>query len=150
MKKQILIPVIIVTALVVLAMSWWLVSPLFLNKTVNEQLPGESSVSGNVEYEGTFVDADNFHKTSGTAKVVTIEGKGYVSLESFQTTNGPDLYVYLSTSKDSSDVVSLGKLKGNRGNQNYEVPNGVDLRKYNTVIIWCKAFSALFGSAELK
>ena len=150
MKKQILIPVIIVTALVVLAMSWWLVSPLFLNKTVNEQLPGESSVSGNVEYEGTFVDADNFHKTSGTAKVVTIEGKRYVSLESFQTTNGPDLYVYFSTSKDSSDVVSLGKLKGNRGNQNYEVPNGVDLRKYNTVIIWCKAFSVLFGSAELK
>ena len=63
--------------------------------------------------------------------------------------NGPDLYVYLSVGKDTSDIVNLGRLKGNIGNQNYEIPTGTDLSKYNTVLIWCKAFSTLFGSAKL-
>jgi len=65
------------------------------------------------------------------------------------STNGPDLYVYLSTDKAASDFVNLGRLKGNMGNQNYEIPQGTDLDKYDTVLIWCKAFSVLFGSAEL-
>jgi len=51
--------------------------------------------------------------------------------------------------KDTSDIVNLGRLKGNIGNQNYEIPTGTDLSKYNTVLIWCKAFSTLFGSAKL-
>jgi hypothetical protein len=46
--------------------------------------------------------------------------------------------------------VNLGRLKANIGNQNYEVPEGTDLTKYGTVLIWCKAFSVLFGSADLK
>ena len=65
-------------------------------------------------------------------------------------TNGPDLYVYLATDKSTSDFVDLGKLKANNGNQNYEVPEGTDLTKYDTVLIWCKSFSVLFGSADLK
>ncbi|RPI80918.1 MAG: hypothetical protein EHM34_09370, partial [Nitrosopumilales archaeon] len=51
--------------------------------------------------------------------------------------------------KDASDIVNLGRLKGNIGNQNYEIPIGTDLSKYNAVLIWCKAFSTLFGSAQL-
>jgi hypothetical protein len=70
-------------------------------------------------------------------------------LENLKATNGPDLYVYLSADKDASDIVNLGRLKGNIGNQNYEIPAGTDLSKYNTVLIWCKAFSTLFGSAKL-
>jgi Electron transfer DM13 len=63
--------------------------------------------------------------------------------------NGPDLYVYLSTNKDISDIVNLGRLKGNIGNQNYPIPTGTDISKYNTVLIWCHAYSVLFGSAFL-
>jgi hypothetical protein len=55
----------------------------------------------------------------------------------------------VSTDKSSSDFVNLGKLKANMGNQNYEIPQGTDLERYDTVLIWCKAFSVLFGSAEL-
>jgi Electron transfer DM13 len=62
---------------------------------------------------------------------------------------GPDLYVYLSTDKNASDFVNLGRLKGNVGDQNYEIPDGTDFSKYDTALIWCQAFSVLFGSAEL-
>ena len=48
-----------------------------------------------------------------------------------------------------ADFVNLGDLKGNIGNQNYDIPEGTDLSKYDTVIIWCKAFSVFFGGAEL-
>ena len=67
----------------------------------------------------------------------------------FFSTNGPDLYVYLSTDKSASDFVNLGRLKGNMGNQNYEIPQGTDLERYGTVLIWCKAFSVLSVKAEL-
>ena len=60
------------------------------------------------------------------------------------------MYVYLSTDKNAVDFVNLGRLKANNGNQNYDIPPGTDLSKYDTALIWCKAFSVLFGSAELK
>jgi hypothetical protein len=51
--------------------------------------------------------------------------------------------------KSASDFVSLGKLKANNGNQNYDIPSETDLTRYDTVLIWCRPFSVLFGSAEL-
>lgn len=78
------------------------------------------------------------------------DGGNVLRLEDLVVTNGPDLYVYLSTDKSASDFVNLGRLKANIGNQNYEAPEGTDLTKYGTVLIWCKAFSVLFGSADLK
>jgi hypothetical protein len=100
---------------------------------------------------GNFVGSgDGFHKAEGVAKVITLaDGKTFLRLENLKATNGPDLYVYLSTGKDVSDIVNLGRLKGNIGNQNYEIPTATDLSKYDTVLIWCKAFSTLFGSAKL-
>ena len=63
---------------------------------------------------------------------------------------GPDLRVYLSTDTDASDFVDLGKLKGNSGNQSYEIPVGTDTAKYNQALIWCRAFTVSFTAAELK
>jgi hypothetical protein len=57
--------------------------------------------------------------------------------------------MYTSTDKKASDSVNVGRLKGNIGHQNYEIPQDVDLSKYNMLLIWCKAFSVLFGRAEL-
>ena len=71
-------------------------------------------------------------------------------MEDLVVTNGPDLYVYLSTDKSASDFVNLGRLKANIGNQNYPIPVGIEMSKYDTVLIWCRAFSVLFGSADLK
>jgi hypothetical protein len=120
------------------------------NSTVNENM--SATMTNNTKpLMGNFVGSgDGFHKAEGVAKVITpIDGKTFLRLENLKATNGPDLYVYLSTGKDVSDIVNLGRLKGNIGNQNYEIPAGTDLAKYDTVLIWCKAFSTLFGSAEL-
>jgi hypothetical protein len=120
------------------------------NSTVNENM-STTMVNNTKPLMGSFVGAgDGFHNVEGVAKVLTLpDEKTFLRLENLKATNGPDLYVYLSTGKDASDIVNLGRLKGNIGNQNYEIPAGTDLSKYNTVIIWCKAFSTLFGSAKL-
>jgi Electron transfer DM13 len=112
-----------------------------------QQLPTAASA-----LSGEFVGAgDGTHHAEGVAKEISTEdGRKFIRFENFEVTNGPNLFVYLATDKNVSDFVDLGVLKANIGNQNYEIPDGTDLAKYKTVVIWCKAFSVLFGSADLK
>jgi hypothetical protein len=121
------------------------------NTTVTENMSDTMIPTNTQPLMGNFIDAgDGFHKAEGVAKVIDLtDGRTFLRLENLKTTNGPDLYVYLSTGKDASEIVDLGRLKGNIGNQNYEIPARTDLSKFNTVLIWCKAFSTLFGSAQL-
>ena len=121
------------------------------NSTVDENMTETMVPKDAMSLIGSFKDAgDGFHMVEGVAKVINLEdGRTFLRLESLKATNGPDLYVYLATGTDASDIVNLGRLKGNIGNQNYEIPTGTNLAKYNTVLIWCKAFSTLFGSAKL-
>ena len=123
-----------------------------VNNTVIENISMTTTKeTANKTLAGTFVGAgDGFHNAEGVAKLIQVgDGTNILRLENLKATNGPDLYVYLSRDKTASDFVSLGRLKGNMGNQNYEIPNGTDLTKYNNVLIWCRAFSVLFGSAQL-
>jgi Electron transfer DM13 len=103
---------------------------------------------------GSFIGAgDGFHNAEGLAKVIPSDGHGgrtILRLEDFKSTNGPNVHLYLSTDKAASNFIDLGRLKANNGNQNYIIPYGTDLAKYNTALIWCKNFSILFGSARLK
>ena len=154
----------IIALAVILPVLWYTLSPLFVDKVVNEDIPigvielPDSEIIESVEepkiaeisHEGSFADADTVHKVSGKAMVISQDDLTYLRLEDFQSTNGPDLYVYLSADGGNEDFVSLGKLKGNIGNQNYLVPEGVDLEKYDNVLIWCQRFGVLFGSAEIK
>jgi hypothetical protein len=78
------------------------------------------------------------------------DGITILRLENLKFTNGPNVHVYLSTDKTASNFIDLGRLKANNGNQNYNIPKGTDLAKHSIVLIWCKDFSVLFGSAELK
>ncbi|MEM6935688.1 MAG: DM13 domain-containing protein [Pseudomonadota bacterium] len=107
---------------------------------------------------GSFIDADAIHKGEGTAKLYALPDERHiVRFEDFRTTNGPALYVYLAkhpNPKTAADVedggyVSLGELKGNVGNQNYEVPPEVDVGDYGSVVIWCQLFGVLFSPAAL-
>lgn len=101
---------------------------------------------------GSFVGVgDGIHNAEGEAKVIPFQDgdSNILRLENLRVTNGPDLYVYLATDKTASDFVNIGKLKANNGNQNYDIPAGTDLTKYDTVLVWCRPFSVLFGSAEL-
>ena len=93
------------------------------------------------------------HATAGTARVIRdTDGRRYLTLTSFSTSPGPDLRVRLvpggSFDGGADGAVDLGALKGNRGDQQYRVPRGVDVSG-RTVVVWCRAFSAPFGSAEL-
>jgi hypothetical protein len=102
---------------------------------------------------GYFIGAgDGFHNVEGLAKVIPLDGGGLtvLRLENFKSTNGPNVHLYLATDKTASNFIDLGRLKANNGNQNYNIPVGTDLSKYNLVLIWCKDFSVLFGSAQLK
>jgi Trp operon repressor len=126
-----------------------------MNQVQLQQQPDQNTTTTttakNSLRSGSFVGVnDGIHNAEGIAKVIPLQqGSNILRLENFKATNGPDLYVYLGTDKSASDFVSLGRLKGNIGNQNYDIPGGTDLSKYNTVLIWCKAFSVLFGSAQL-
>ena len=108
---------------------------------------------------GTF--HGKVHQTSGRATIYQEEdGKLVLRLTNFKTSNGPDVHVILIAAKDADDDanflesdtqrVELGKLKGNEGDQNYGVPAGTDLAKFQTVSIYCERFNANFGAAPLQ
>jgi hypothetical protein len=130
-----------------------------IDMSVNEDMTlamisNQTAATTNTRLAGTFIGVnDGIHNAAGMARVITLAGaenSSILRLENFKATNGPDLYVYLSAdSHHASDYVSFGRLEGNRGNQNYEIPDGTDLSKYRAVLIWFRAFSVLFRSAEL-
>ncbi|MBA3750928.1 MAG: DM13 domain-containing protein [Nitrosopumilus sp.] len=101
---------------------------------------------------GLFIGVeDGIHNVEGTATIIPlIDNSTIIRLENLMATNGPDLHIYLATDNTATDFVDVGKLKANNGNQNYDILLGTDLSKYDTVLIWCKAFSVLFGSADLR
>lgn len=131
---------------------------LFTKKVVKEDIPEEMKTASRVAKTGTFVEIDLIHKGSGAAKI--IEGAGghkLLRLENFQVTNGPDLYVYLSKNhsptkdvKSLGDFIDLGPLKGNIGDQNYDIAMNQNIDDYNTAVIWCRQFGALFSYAVMK
>ena len=103
---------------------------------------------------GAFQGSDDFHFGRGTARLLEIApGSFIVRLEDFAVRNGPDLYVYLSPAADgyARGAIELGRLKADRGNQNYDVPPGAlaEPAAAASVVIWCKQFSHLFATAPL-
>jgi hypothetical protein len=108
---------------------------------------------------GTF--HGKVHKTSGRATIYQgADGKLLLRLTDFKTSNGPDVHVILIAAKDADDDanflkssterVELGTLKGNEGDQNYEIPSDTDLSRFQTVSIYCEHFNANFGAAPLE
>ena len=101
------------------------------------------------------------HSTNGRVSIYQgSDGKLTLRLTNFKTSNGPDVHVLLIAANDAQDNdnflksnverVELGKLKGNEGDQNYDIPSGTDLTKFHTVAIYCERFNANFGTAPLE
>ncbi len=122
-----------------------------MDEMMDDMIEDEMIDATPMTYAGTFVGiGDGVHDAKGDARTIPLKDASTVlRLENFKATNGPDLYVYLSADEGASDFVNLGKLKASSGNHNYVIPDDTDLDKYNKVLVWCKAFSVLFGSAEL-
>jgi Electron transfer DM13 len=153
--------ILVAVGLPVLIGGWWAFRPekLWINQKVNEPAPFASSTDPQPLYTGLL--EGKAHATSGRATIYkTADGKEYLRLTEFSTSNGPDVHVLLARSGDESlkneivkgqlDSVELGPLKGNQGDQNYDLPASVDLQKYDAAVIYCERFHAVFGVARLE
>ena len=153
--------ILVIVALIAVAGGWYLFRPerLFVNARVNEEFPAAgktAAASSGTLFDGQF--HDGAHKTAGTASIHRLaDGTRVLRLANFETSNGPDVHVYLVAAEDAKDndtvtragFVELGSLKGNIGDQNYDVPADTDLSKYRAVTIWCRRFGVNFGTAPL-
>ena len=149
----------IAIGLPILIVAWLAFRPekLWINQRVNEPAPFASRSEAPPVLVGRL--EGKAHPTSGSATIYEGPGgKRFLRLTDFTTSNGPDVHVVLARAEDPAleqkivkgnlDYVELGKLKGNQGDQNYDVPVAVDLQKYNAVVIYCVRFNAVFGVAR--
>ena len=142
--------------ILIVGAAYWLVSPIFLDTEVQEAAVDiGAAASAQSEQttlaEGSFVDADAFHKGAGVVRLISVGGKNFIRFEDdFKVTNGPDLFVYFGKDGAYASEAKIAALKGNIGSQNYEVPEGIRVDEYNEVWIWCRAFSVPFARAVLK
>jgi len=147
-------------AFVAVVVAWAAFRPerLFVNAKVNESMPA-ANATGTPEKTlaaGSFHSVA--HNSSGNAAIYQLaDGKRILRFTNFETSNGPDVRVYLVAANDASDAATVTKagfveiapLKGNIGDQNYELSSDLDLNKYHAVTIWCKRFSVNFATAPL-
>jgi len=221
-RRMLLVVAGLIALVIVVAVGWWLASPLFINRSVDEAfpfevpnaaaladmpadqrqaletefmeaVPSEEEVAALPEADratveeqvmgaaaavmsdkmvedtmpeaanewiavsmGEFMDADSFHQGSGTAAIFQQGDQRVLRFENFEVTNGPDLHILLvkhpaptQPGDVGEDYVDLGQLKGNMGNQNYDIPTDIDLSEYQSVVIYCKPFHVLFSIATL-
>ena len=157
MKKwKIAIPVFVVA----LVAAWYAFRPerLVVNQRVNEGMPtAQAAEPDKTLASGTFHTV--LHDTSGTATLYQLgDGSRILRFTNFKTSNGPDVHVFLVAAEDAKDsdsvkqagYIDLGSIKGNIGDQNYTLASNIDLAKYRAVSVWCKRFSANFGTAPLR
>lgn len=159
-KRLFIIGIIVILIAAVAAEVFYFRFHTYFQRTeVQETLPPTpSSQTGSATHtvvSGNFVKIDLVHEGSGTARIIEQEGKRYLRLENFEVANGPDLYIYLTESKTPgntleslSKYISLGPLKGNVGNQTYEIPK--PFQGYDTAVIWCQKFGVLFSYAVMQ
>ncbi len=153
--------IFVAAGLPILVAAWWAFRPekLWINEKVNEPAPFASNTDPQPLYTGRL--EGKAHQTSGRATIYkTPDGKQYLRLTDFTTSNGPDVHVVLARGDDKGldhelvkgelDIVELGLLKGNQGDQNYDLPASIDLTRYNAVTIYCERFHAVFGVARLE
>jgi len=152
---------VIAVGLPVLVAAWWAFRPekLWINEKVNEPAPFASTTDPQPLYTGRL--EGKAHQTNGRATIYkSSDGKQYLRLTDFTTSKGPDVHVVLARSDDKGleqeivkgalDSVELGSLKGNQGDQNYDLPESADLTNYRAVVIYCERFHTIFGVAKLE
>lgn len=161
-----------------LAFYWFGFQTVLIDERVDEAAPGAAATTVPQEDDSSAAPADApsespaptepvtlsnerfrdlSYTTTGQALLIELpDGSQVVRLEDLDTQNGPDLKVYLSDApagaaedRFDDDYVNLGPLKGNKGNQNYDVPRDVDASRYRSIVVWCERFSVGFGVAGL-
>ena len=123
------------------------------------EMPPEMNDEPVAVASGQFRDGDSFHKGSGAVTLYRLPtGEGLVRFEGLNVTNGPDLRVLVTSHPDpmtradvhDADYTEIGKLKGNKGDQNYDVPADLDLASIRSIVIYCAPFQVVFSVAPLQ
>ncbi|MGP3949760.1 DM13 domain-containing protein [Streptomyces sp. 7N604] len=149
---------------------WFQPWKLWMDETVQEDLPSAvatpeaQDASPRPAGPRTLATGElisHEHSTSGTVRILEgADGSRVLRLEDLDTSNGPDLHVWLTDAPvkpgedgwhvfDDGAYEDLGELKGNKGDQNYRLPDDADLNRFTSVTIWCDRFDVSFGAAEL-
>jgi hypothetical protein len=109
--------------------------------------------------QGNFTRIDALHGASGQAVIYRLpDNRLLLRLEGFEATNGPDLFIGLgghpmprsNAELFDNGYLELARLKASSGNQNYELPADLDINRFRSVTIYCRAFSVMFSSAALE
>ncbi|HVF73796.1 MAG TPA: DM13 domain-containing protein [Acidimicrobiales bacterium] len=149
-RRWVAAAVLVVAAAAAVAVAWFEPHKLFVDDRTGDLV----APAGRVLATGTFRGLE--HEASGTASIID-PGRPVLHLDDLRVSNGPDLRVYLSAAPPDApwgafddDFVDLGTLKGNIGDQTYAIPEGTDLSRHRTAVVWCKRFSVPFASADVK
>lgn len=142
-KTKIMIGIVII---LLAGIAYYGLSPLWRTITLDESMP----VSTTAVISARPIVATTAHPASGTVSLLQRDNEAFLRYENFQTINGPDLKVYLSTDLKATEFVDLGPLKATDGNVNYSIPTGTDVQKYRYALVWCEQFGVLFNSADLQ
>ena len=177
-RRLILLAVAIIGVAAVVALVWFQPQKLVIDQKVDEGLPGQptaiaegtgekkqsdtkasqSEVGPAIETLGAGRFRALAHPVSGRARLLELRnGDVYLRFENFTVENGPDLRVYVSKAKATSDAdafgtdfIDLGALKGNIGDQNYRIPAATPRKALNSAVVWCRRFSVGFAVAPLE
>jgi hypothetical protein len=170
---------VVLALLLYLAFAVFGVHTLFYDEEVNEDFavslhaedqppledgtPTTSEDAAESAFAPVRVSSGEFHAVAhpgtGDAYVYRLEdGSHALRLESLDIFNCPALYVYAVAADDANDsetvleagFLDLGPLKGNQGNQTYELPAGFDPAKYRAISVWCERFAVNFATAPLR
>ncbi|MEO9327308.1 DM13 domain-containing protein [Gordonia aurantiaca] len=160
--------VVVVVGLVIGAVAFqpWLI---FVDTEIDDEIPvavtpttsaeGRAPAGPVVLAEGGLISHE--HSTSGTVSIIERpDGTRILAIDDLDTTTGPDVHVWLSRAEVVEGFsgwrtaagpphVDLGMIRGNKGDQVYEIPADVDLADHPSVFLWCVRFSVSFGAAEL-
>lgn len=155
-QQQMLRDMLKATPTMAVAMAQAVTSPDNIIPTQDQGMPALTNPT--VIAGGTFTEIDVLHTAKGTVTIYQLpDDSRLLRLEDFDVTNGPDLHLYLVRNpkpreqKDvGNDYIDLGALKGNVGNQNYQVPTEADLSAYRGIIVYSVQFGVIFSSAELR
>jgi len=167
----------IIAAVLVVAIGWYLGSPLFIRTTANEAAPtvaASPAASANESFpretlgsigptprvvatldvaRGELQYVDTIHNGKGPVTLLRVGDRYVVRFENVMITNAPDVHVYLAreTGGKWNDATSLylGALKATNGSFNYDLPDKTDVTPYKSVVVWCRAFSVLITWADL-
>ena len=157
--RSIRLGLVVVGVATLAGIAWYLLSPLVIDHGVSEAAPADVESSSVAARRGSFGVVDAIHKGEGQATFYRLpNGSTVLRLENFRVTNGPDLYVYLSghpAPRTSAELhqepdYEVAILKGNVGDQSYELPADLDLAGVQSVVIHCKRFATVFSTAELQ